>query len=172
MKKWLVLGLLSVTALAAFAGTCVISNGRLTTIGSKKIFAAQMDNNSGVDILQHNFIVAFVDSSGNVLETKTIEGCLRSLQDGGTNYYSVKSTTAAANVANSLSRIAFDSNFKVGQTESSNITLDDACHAANSVGRLSNRDPFSGIHCPECAAAKQSFGGCQSHGPATDLHER
>jgi hypothetical protein len=123
VKKWLVLGLLAATAVAAFAGTCVIKNGRLTTIDGKKVFAAQIDNDSGVDILQHNYIVAFVDGSGNVLETKTVEGCLRSLQDGGTNYYSVKSTTAAGSIANSLSRIAFDSAFKVGQTESIDATL-------------------------------------------------
>ena len=39
MKKWLALGVLAFAALSAFAGTCIVTNTRLTTINNKEVFA-------------------------------------------------------------------------------------------------------------------------------------
>jgi hypothetical protein len=105
---------LAIAALAAFAGTCTIQHISLTTIGSNDTFAGEVHNDSGVNILQHNVIVAFLNSSGSVLETKTVQPCLRTLPTGGVNYFSAQSSFAASSTTVGLARINFDSTFKVG----------------------------------------------------------
>jgi hypothetical protein len=117
-----VLGLAAVTA---FAATCTIKNVRLTTIDGHKVYGAEIENGTGGNFLQHRFIIAFIDSGGNVLETKTVEGCVRSLQAGESNWYSVASTHSASSVSVALSRMAIDSTLKGGVVEDGDIVISD-----------------------------------------------
>jgi hypothetical protein len=110
--------------LAAFAGTCVITRISLVkTDGTHKTFAGQLDNSSGVNILQHNFVVAFLDSGNNVVDTKTVEGCTRSIQDGKSGFFSATSSMPASDTSVGLARIAFDSTFKVGSVVIGDISI-------------------------------------------------
>lgn len=123
MKKWLALGVLGIAALSAFAGTCVVTNTRLTTIGNNKVFAGQLKNETGANFLQHNFLVAFIDSNNNLVETKSVEGCLRSLQTNQTNYFSATSTSNASGINAALSRLALDGTLKAGETADGDLTF-------------------------------------------------
>lgn len=124
MKKFLVMALFGLVGFAAFAGTCVVTHISLvSTDGSHKTFAGQLDNTSGVNILQHNFVVAFIDSGNNLIGTTTVPGCLRSVQNGSTDYFSAVSAASASNVSVGLARIAFDGTFKVGTTSAQDVTI-------------------------------------------------
>lgn len=124
MKKLLAMAVFGLAALAAFAGTCTITHISLvSTDGTHKTFAGQVDNASGANILQHNVVVAFLDSSNNVVENRSVVGCLRSVQNGSSDFFSVTSTTAASGVSTGLARIAFDSTFKVGTTSAQDVTI-------------------------------------------------
>lgn len=123
MKKWLALGVLGVAALAAFAATCTVTKVSLTEVDGKDVFAGQLNNETEADLLQHRIIIAFLDSGSNVVETKTVEGCKRSLQSGETDYFSVRSSRPASETTVGLARLALDSNLKAGQTEDSDFEL-------------------------------------------------
>ncbi len=123
MKRLLIAAVFAVAGLAAFAGTCTITHISLTTIGTHDTFAGQLDNNSGVDILQHNFVVAFLDANNNVVEVKTVPGCLRSIQNGKTDFFSAASSASASTTTTGLARLAFDSTFKVGTVVASDLTI-------------------------------------------------
>ncbi len=124
MKKLIAAAVFGIAGLAAFAGTCTITHISLVnTDGTHKTFAGQLDNTSGVNILQHNFLIAFLDSGNNVVETTTVPGCLRSVQDGKSDFFSATSTLAAAQTSVGLARITFDSNFKVGTVAASDISI-------------------------------------------------
>ena len=124
MKKLLMMAVFGLAGLAAFAGTCTITHISLvTTDGSHKTFAGQVDNASGVNILQHDFVVAFLDSSNTVVESKSVSGCLRSVQNNSTDFFSATSTTSASGISTGLARIAFDSTFKVGTTSAQDVTI-------------------------------------------------
>ncbi len=122
MKKFFV-ATLAIATLIAFAGTCTITHIALTTIGSNDVFAGQIDNSSGVNILQHNVLVAFLNSSGSVVEKKTVQPCLRTLPNGGTNFFSAQSSASSATTTVGLARINFDSTFKVGTAAVGSGTL-------------------------------------------------
>ena len=124
MKKFFVMAIFGLAGLASFAGTCTITwISLVSTDGTHKTFAGQLDNTSGVNILQHNFIVAFLDSGNNVVETKSVAGCLRSVQNNQSDYFSAVSTSAASGISTGLARIAFDSTFRVGTTSAQDVTI-------------------------------------------------
>ncbi len=126
MKKFLVGGLFAVVGLAAFAGTCNVSHVGFNTIGSHDTAAGQVDNNSGVNILEHKFKVAFLNDNNDVVETKTINGCLRSLQDGSSDFFSTAASASAGDTTHSLSRLANfseDPSFKIGTTTSADLSV-------------------------------------------------
>lgn len=123
-KKLIVAAVFGLAGLAAFAGTCTISNLSLVnTDGSHKTFGGQLNNNSGVNILQHNYLVAFIDGNNNLVETTTVEGCLRSVQDGKADFFSATSTQPASNTMVGLARMVFDSSFKVGTVAAGDVTI-------------------------------------------------
>jgi hypothetical protein len=118
---------LASAALAAFAGTCVVQNSALTRIDSHDTFAGELKNDSGVNILQHRFKVAFLDASGNVIETRLVDGCLRSIQDGESDFFSAPSSADPSVTSIGLARLANfaeDPNFTIGTTEASDISID------------------------------------------------
>ena len=122
MKRLVMLGL-GIAALAGFAGTCTITNITLTSFGGHKTYAGKLTNNSGADLLQHNIRVAFFNSSNQLVETKVTTGCLRSLQNGSSNFFSVQTTADGSNVNAAIPALAFDSSLKAGATASGNFTL-------------------------------------------------
>jgi hypothetical protein len=123
-KKLIVAAVFGLAGLAAFAGTCTITNLSLVnTDGAHKTFGGQLNNNSGVNILQHNYLVAFIDGNNNLVETTTVEGCLRSVQDGKADFFSATSTQPASNTMVGLARMVFDSSFKVGTVAAGDVTI-------------------------------------------------
>lgn len=118
--------LLGMAALAAFAGTCVLTNFTLTTIGAHDTFGGELRNDSGVNVLQHRFVVAFVDANGNVVEQRIVDGCLRSIQDGESDFFSASSSADSSVTTAALARLANfaeDPDFTIGTTKSSDITI-------------------------------------------------
>jgi hypothetical protein len=122
MKKFAVL-LFAVVGLAAFAGTCVIRAERVTDVDGDTFYGAEMLNDSGANILNHRFIVAFLDDDGNVLDTKTVDGCLRSLQNGAVNYFSAQSNEDPDDVEVGLSRLSGPLTF--GEVSEGDLELSD-----------------------------------------------
>ncbi len=114
MKK-LALLVLAIASLSAFAGTCVIKNYKLTEINGDQTASGEIRNETDIDFLAHKVLVAFLDSDNNVLQTKSVEGCLRSLQSGTSDFFAAPSTEDPNDVAKTLQRIDF-AGLKVGQT--------------------------------------------------------
>jgi hypothetical protein len=128
MKRVLAGLVLGIGALAAVGASCVVENHRLTTIDDHDTFAGDLRNDSGVDILNHQFRVAFVNSNGAVVELLTVDGCLRSLQDGASDFFSATSnlpdestTLATARLAN----LEEDPDFEVGATRNGELAFSD-----------------------------------------------
>ncbi len=124
LKKLVVAAVFGLAGLAAFAGTCTVTHISLVeTDGTHDTFGGQIDNGSGVDILNHNFLVSFLDANNNLVETKTVPGCLRSLQDGTSDFFSATSTELSSGTNVGLARLAFDSAFKVGGVADGDVSL-------------------------------------------------
>jgi hypothetical protein len=126
VKKFLVAAIFGLAGLAAFAGTCTVTNMSIVqTDGSHMTIGGQVNNNSGANILQHNILVAFLDSGNNLVETQSVPGCLNSIPDGQVDFFSATSTHAASTINSSLglARVAFDSTFRVGTTSSQNVSI-------------------------------------------------
>lgn len=163
MKKWLALGVLAIAAFSAFAATCVVTNTRITTIGDKKVFAGQLTNETGANFLQHNFLVAFIDANNNLVETKSVGGCMRSLQNGATNYFSATSTSDADGIAVALSRLALDSTLKAGTVEDgdlsfSNLRIRRQGNQLKVTGDLKNNDNEEVFDPAVCVVVKDDDG--------------
>ena len=120
MKRLLPVGVLAAAGLAAMAQTCIITNESFNQIGTHDTFAGEIQNDSGVNILHHRIRVAFLDDSDNSLvQTTTVDGCLRSLQDGASDFFSAASTASASDTDFALARLANwdeDPGFEVGDT--------------------------------------------------------
>jgi hypothetical protein len=128
MKRRLAVILIGIAGLAAMAQTCIVTHESLTEIDGNDAFAGEMENRSGVNILAHKFRIAFLNSNGAVVETVTVDGCLRSLQHGASNFFAATSRLPAASTSIGLARVANlaeDPAFKVGTVEDSNFTLTD-----------------------------------------------
>jgi hypothetical protein len=148
MKRILAIGLVAVAGFAAIAATCVVTNETMTEIDGRDVFAGEMQNDSGVDILQHKFRVAFLNSNGAVVESRLVDGCLRSVQDGQSNFFSLRSNLAPSTTAIGLARmanLAEDPDFTVGEVEEGDILISDvtAVRTAGSLvveGMITNED--------------------------------
>ena len=126
MKRVIPLALLGIVALAAIAATCTIQNESLTKIGEHDTFGGELHNDSGVDILAHRIRVSFLNSNNAVVETRTIQGCLRSMQDGTANFFSVASALDSGETNIALARMANleeDPGFKIGGTVQGNVEV-------------------------------------------------
>jgi hypothetical protein len=114
--------------LAAMAQTCVVTNESLTTIDNHDAFAGELQNDSGVDILQHRYRIAFLNSNGAVVQSFTVDGCLRSLPDGGSDFFSATSSLPDESTTIALARLANlaeDPDFKVGTVKEGDIVVSD-----------------------------------------------
>ena len=122
MKKIAVL-VLALASLAAFAGTCVVRNVGQTEINGDLVYGAEMHNETGVNILQHRFLVGFIDEDGEVLATKNAVQCTRTLPANGSNFYSANSNLDPDDVDVVLSRMVVDSGLKIGTALDSDLKL-------------------------------------------------
>lgn len=126
MRKYLAAALVVVAGVAAFAATCTVSKTSFTEINGKDTFAGQLTNDSGVDILAHRFRVAFIDDNNNLVEVTTVDGCLRSLQNGQSDFFSVRANAPSATTKYGISRLANlaeDPAFKVGAVAQGNVSI-------------------------------------------------
>ena len=164
MKKLIAAAVFGIAALTAFAGTCTITHISLVnTDGSHKTFGAQLDNNSGVNILQHNFLVTFIDSGLQVVETRTVEGCLRSLQDGQSDFFSATSLLPESQTHVALARLSFDSAFRVGDVVAGDVSITvTSTHRIGSslvvVGKIKNNDTVTLADGTSCAVVRDVAG--------------
>lgn len=122
MKRLLAVGML-LAGVLAFAGTCAVKNVSLTKIDGHDVFAGELHNDSGANFLGHKILVAFLDSSGTVVETKNAPTCLRTLQNGEADFFSVASTKSPSVTSVGLARMLIDSSMKVGTAETGDGTF-------------------------------------------------
>lgn len=120
MKKLAVL-LLGIVGLASIAATCVIRNISLTEIDGDMHYAGEMDNETTANILNHKYKIAFLNSSGDVVVTKTVSGCLRSLQAGASDFFSANSGKSKSQAKVGLVRLEGPLTF--GETVNGTLTF-------------------------------------------------
>ena len=104
MKKWAILAL-GIAALASIAATCRITNISLTEVDDDMHFGAEMVNETEADILNHRYRVAFTDNSNGIAANVVVDGCLRSLQSGASDYFSADSNKSDSQVKAALARL-------------------------------------------------------------------
>jgi len=126
MKKLAVL-VFVLAGLSALTATCVIRNVGETEIGGDLVYGAEMRNETGLNILNHRFLVGFIDDDGEVINTKNATQCSRTMQANASNYYSADSGVDPDDVGVVLSRMVIDSGLKLGTAltndhEFSNVT--------------------------------------------------
>ena len=103
MKKLALLALAGIS-LIFIAATCVIKGATVTVIDGDVWYAAEMENETQADILNHKFAVGFIEGQSAVA-TKTVDGCLRSLQAGASDFFSANSTLDENDVDTAVSRL-------------------------------------------------------------------
>ncbi len=171
MKRLVVLGL-AIAALAGFAGTCTITNTSLTSFNGHKTFGGVLTNNSGANLLQHDIRVAFFNSSNQLVETKVVTGCLRSLQNGSSNFFSAQTSADGSNVTAAIPALAFDSNLKAGTTVAGNLTISNqqasrSGTALHVTGTIKNLDTTTLTSPQACAVVYNSSNAVVVVGTAT-----
>jgi len=148
MKRLIALAIVGVSGLALMAPTCVVTHESLTKIGTHDTFAGELRNDSGVNILEHRYRVAFLNSNGAVVETQTVDGCLRSLQNGASDFFSATSAQPEKETKLGLARMANaaeDPDFTVGKVKQGDIALSDITAARDEdtltvTGTITNDD--------------------------------
>ncbi|MBF6600993.1 MAG: hypothetical protein IVW36_10835 [Dehalococcoidia bacterium] len=124
MKRLVAMLAIAGLGLLGFAGACNLLNPSLTQVGASDTYGAQLQNNTGTNFLGHSFKVAFVDANGNVVDQKTnVQGCLRSWQNGASDFFSVQSSLGAATTANAIGSLDLGSPLISGTTVSTSAAL-------------------------------------------------
>ena len=101
-------------------------NIALTTSAATTSFAGEINNEAGVNILQHKVRVTFLNSSNAVLETKTVDPCLRTLLNGGVNFFSAQSTKPRGlDDSEVAGAVNFDRTFKLDGRRRASGTISD-----------------------------------------------
>jgi hypothetical protein len=122
MKKILLL-VLVLAGLSAFGATCVVRNVGQTEIEGDLVYGAEMHNETGLNILNHRFLVGFIDEDGEVINTKNATQCSRTMQANASNFYSADSGVDPDDVDVVLSRMVIDSGLKLGNALSSDLEI-------------------------------------------------
>jgi hypothetical protein len=124
MKRTL-LAACALGVLGLFAAACSsVNNAAFTRVGGTVYYTGEFKNTSGGEVLQHNFLVEFLDASGNVVgETKTL-GCLRSLHPNQFDLFEAQTSVATGAVAG-RARLAIDSVITAGPLTSGELSLQD-----------------------------------------------
>ena len=129
-----------------FGATCNLLHFSLTQIGTHDTFAGELQNNTGANFLGHKFKVAFVNSNGDVVDTKTgVDGCLRSWQNGASDFFSVASTTSSSTTAAAIGSLDLGSPLIVGTTVNGDATISNVVTSRDATsmtvtGTLKNND--------------------------------
>lgn len=124
MKRLVAILAIAGLGLLGFAGACNLLNPSLTQIGASDTYGAQLQNNTGGNFLAHSFKVAFVDANGNLVDQKTnVQGCLRSWQNGASDFFSVQSSLGAASTTNAIGSLDLGSPLVAGTTVSTSAAL-------------------------------------------------
>lgn len=113
---------LSVGASLIAAG-CVVVSSSFTTVGGSHNYAAEIQNHGNTKILTHGIQVDFLDADGNVVDSKTTLGCLRSLQPGASDF--VEAPTTDSRAVSARASIIAGETFRTGTTVSANMALAD-----------------------------------------------
>ena len=160
MKRLILVGL-ALAALAGFAGTCAVINVRMTSFSGHKTLGGELQNSSGADLLQHNIRVTFFDSNNNIVETKITTGCLRSLQNNASDFFSVTTTGTGTDAVSALSALAYDSALRAGTTVTGNASVSNVQIHRNGTsltitGTLTNNDATTLTSPVVCAVVRDN----------------
>jgi hypothetical protein len=166
MRRYLALAVVAVAGFAAFAATCTVSNTSFTDINGHDTFAGELSNDSGIDILSHQFRVSFIDSNNNLVEVTTADGCLRSLQNGESDFFSVRANASAATTKFGLARLANlaeDPSFKVGQVADGDVSITDITATRTGMtltvtGTIKNNDSDTLVDPAACVVVRDNDG--------------
>lgn len=122
MKFPIVAGIIGLGVLA-FAGTCTFQNTGFNEIDGEDVFAGEIVNDTGVDFLESEIAVAFLNDDNDLIDTQQVEPCLRSFQDGATNFFSANSDADEDDTDYALARLATDSSLEQGTVASGDLEL-------------------------------------------------
>ncbi|MHB8516664.1 MAG: hypothetical protein ACYDCT_14925 [Dehalococcoidia bacterium] len=164
MKKLAAILAIVGLGLAGFAGTCNLLQTSLTQIGTTDTYAGALQNNTGANFLAHKFKVAFVDINGNVIDQRTnVSGCLRSWQNGTSDFFSVASIQPAASTAAAIASLDYSQPLTGGTTLATSSTVTSVAASLNSTtltvtGTLRNNDAVTLVQPNVCAVVYNSSG--------------
>lgn len=108
-------------AVAGVCGSCLVVHTSLTKIGSTAIFAGEVKNSSGNQILAHNVHVDFLDGAGNVVDAQDVRGCLDSLQVGASDFFEARSSNPA--VVTARARVSADGALRLGIVQTGGLAI-------------------------------------------------
>jgi hypothetical protein len=141
MKK---LALLAIAGLGLvfMAQTCVILGATVVTVDDTDRYSAEMKNETAADILNHKFAVGFIEG-GQAVATETVDGCLRSLQSGESNFFTADSDLEDDEVDTAVSRLVGPLTFgqvAEGDISFSNLdaTFNEDTELVRVTGRITN----------------------------------
>jgi hypothetical protein len=120
MKKIAFLAALTAIGALLIAATCTIRGATITVINDEVWYSAEMEYDDGPNLLNHKFAVGFIEGNTNPA-TKTVDGCLRSLQSGNSNFYSANSGLDEGDADTAVSRLVGPLTF--GDTVNGDITF-------------------------------------------------
>lgn len=164
MKRIIALLAIVGLGLAGFAGTCNLLHMSLTQIGTTDTYAGELQNNTGGNFLDHKFKVTFVDINGNIVDQRTnVSGCLRSWQNGASDFFSVASTVSASTTTNAIASLDFGQPLVAGNTVTGNAAITNVTIVRNATsltvtGTLANNDSTTLTSPVVCAIVYNSSG--------------
>jgi hypothetical protein len=144
MTKFVFLAALAAIGAIVIAATCTIRFAAITIIDGNVWYSAEMEYKDGPNIINHKFAIGFIEGSTNPA-TKTVDGCLRSLQSGNSNFYSADSGLDEGDADTAVSRLVGPVTFGDtvnGDVNFSNIeaTFNEDDEKVVVTGRLTNDD--------------------------------
>jgi hypothetical protein len=75
------------TAATLLLTGCAVLSTQLTWFAAGQTYAGEAHNYTGASVLSHDIDVQWLDASGNVLRTDHVQGCLRSLAPGNSDFF-------------------------------------------------------------------------------------
>lgn len=140
-----------------------VTNTSLTDINGNAVFAGELHNESGVNILQYNMDVTFVGSGNNALGGSIVAPCLRTLPAGGTSYFSAQSSSGFSQVSAGRAWVNNDSWYRAGTPATgtghiTNLTVQRTNTALAVFGAFQNLDSTTLAAPNACAVVFSSSG--------------
>jgi hypothetical protein len=105
MKKIAFLAAFAAIGVLLIAAKCTLKGVTVTEIDGEVWYSAEVEyTDNGPTILKHKFAVGFIND-GALATSKTVDGCLRSLTNGRSNFFSANSGLADNKVDTAISRL-------------------------------------------------------------------